>query len=242
MVYTNHPAYSAQGADALAQGPARAVRVLRPPHELLAVEVELINLGQRPVGLKLAQGPMRRRLRLKPGQVWHGLGRPLSWPVPLERVYPFTLWVEEPGLVYMRLHSDPLQLGLACLERGKWDLAERLLVQAHGLRPGALLPRALAAAARLGQGRTAPAASLLAGQEAALERLAGLVLCGGRPQERSVRLAAWAGLYPDLMAKALTRRYQPGPYSLAAGLNLEQRHPAFEFTARPGGQEDPARL
>ncbi|MCF8033517.1 MAG: glycosyltransferase family 39 protein [Desulfarculaceae bacterium] len=239
VVYTNHPAYSAQGADALARGPARAVRVLRPPHELLAVEVELVNLGQRPVRVKLVQGPVRKHLRLKPGQTWRNLGRPLSWPVPLKRVYPFTLWLEEPGLVYMRLRSDPLKLGLACLERGQWDLAGRLLTQAHGLRPAALLPRALGAAAHLGLGRTAPAASLLAGQEAALERLARLVLHDGRPEVQPARLAAWAGLYPDLMTQALTRRYLPGPYDLQAGLNLEQRQPAFEFSARPGNRKTP---
>ncbi|MCB2225991.1 MAG: glycosyltransferase family 39 protein [Desulfarculaceae bacterium] len=239
VVYTNHPAYSAQGADALVRGPGRAVRVLRPPRELIAAEVELINLGRQAVEVKMVQGPGRRRVRLEPGQTWRWQGRPVSWPLPLKRVYPFTLWLESPGEVYMRVHADPLKLGLSCLERGEWELAGRLLTQAQAQMPGAVLPRALAAAALLNQGLTSQAAPLLAGQETALERLARLVLREDDPRQRPARLAAWAGLYPDLLAKSLTRRYVPEPYSFKAGLGLNQKHPAFDFAARPGDKKSP---
>ncbi len=53
VVYTNHRAYSADGSAALVTGPARAVRVLRPPRPLLAAEVELVNLGSHPVTVKV---------------------------------------------------------------------------------------------------------------------------------------------------------------------------------------------
>ena len=152
VVYANHRAYSAAGGDALLTRPGRAVRVLRPPHELLAAEMELVNLGRQAARVKVVRGPFRQRVVLRPGQTWRWVGRPLSWPVPVRRVYPFTLWLESQGQVYMRLHADPLALGLRCLERGQWKLAARLLGQAHGLRPTAILPRALAAAALLEQG------------------------------------------------------------------------------------------
>ncbi len=140
VVYTNHPAYSLAGGEALVQGPARAVRVLRPPRELLAVEVELVNLGRQPVSLKLVQGPTRRHLRLEPGQRQRLIEQPRQWPTPVERVYPFTLWVEGPGQVYLRLVSDPLRVGLRLLELKRWGLAERVLAQAQAVCPRPCCP------------------------------------------------------------------------------------------------------
>ncbi|MBU1276649.1 MAG: glycosyltransferase family 39 protein [Proteobacteria bacterium] len=231
VVYTNHRAYSAAGGDALVSGPARAVRVLRPPRELLAVEVELVNLGRRAVEVKLVQGLGRQRLRLEPGQRRRFIHQPQNWPTPVERVYPFTLWLEGPGLVFLRLHSDPLLVGLRCLETGRWELAGRLLGQAHAMRPQALLPRALGAAALLGQGRVQPAAPLLAGQAQALERLAALVLGSAPPDGGLKEFAAWAGLYPDLLANSLTRRYFPLAYDQGTGREIKQEHPSFDFQA-----------
>ena len=231
VVYTNHQAYSGDGAAALVSGPARAVRVLRPPRELLAVEVELVNLGRRAVELKLVQGLHRRRLRLGPGQRERFIHQPLNWPLTVERVYPYTLWVESPGQVFMRLTSDPLLVGLRCLEQGDWALAQRLLAQAHTARPTALLPRALGAAALLEQGRVQPAAPLLADQAQALERLAALVL-GSAPADQGLKsLAAWAGLYPDLLANSLTRRYVPSEYEQGPERANQQEHAAFSFQA-----------
>lgn len=229
VVYTNHPAYSGDGAAALVNGPARAVRVLRPPQELLAMEVELVNLGQRAVEVKLAQGLGRRRLRLEPGQRERLLQQPQDWPTPVERVYPFTLWLESPGRVFLRLASDPLRVGLRCLELGQWEMAGRLLAQAQAARPQALLPRALGAAAMLKQGKVQPAAPLLAGQAQALEGLAALVLSSAPPDGGLAKLAAWAGLYPDLLANALTRRYVPQAQEQRPGRAGKQEHPAFAF-------------
>ena len=240
VVYTNHRAYSAGGGQALLTRPGRAVRVLRPPHELLAAEVELVNLGQRPAQVKVVQGLVRKRVSLAPGQTWRWLGRPLSWPLPLKRVYPFTLWLESPGQVQMRLYSDPLQLGLRLLERGQWDLAARLLRQAHEQRPAALLPRALGAAALLEQGRAAQAGELLDKQEGALESLAALVMPRNIGHKDRGRLADWAGLYPDLFTRSLTRAYTPDAYSPRAGLGLKQEHAVFSFVAAPPAKGKPA--
>ncbi|MBU4275333.1 MAG: glycosyltransferase family 39 protein [Proteobacteria bacterium] len=231
VVYTNHRAYSGDGATALVNGPARAVRVLRPPRELLAVQVELVNLGKKAVDIKLVQGLHRRRLRLEPGQSESFIRQPQNWPLTVDRVYPFTLWVESPGRVFMRLTSDPLLLGLRCLDLKRWELAGRLLAQAQAARPTALLPRALGAAALLEQGRVQPAAPLLAGQSQALERLAALVLGSAPPDKRLVNLAAWAGLYPDLLANSLIRRYVPSEYEQGPERETKQEYPSFDFQA-----------
>ncbi|MCB2190730.1 MAG: glycosyltransferase family 39 protein [Deltaproteobacteria bacterium] len=235
VVYTNHRAYSGHGGAALVKGPARAVRVLRPPHDLLAAGVDLINLGDQPVKLNLVQGMRRKHLRLEPGKSLRFIDQPQNWPPTVERVYPYALWVDSPGQVFLRLTSDPLLMGLRCLEQGDWPLAQRLLAQARAARHSALLPRALQAAALLKQGRVQPAAPLLADQAPALERLAALVLGSAPPEQGFKALAAWAGLYPDLLANSLTRRYVPRDYEKGPSQETRQEHPSFSFRAWAAG-------
>ncbi len=102
--------------------------------------------------------------------------------------------------------------------------------------PSALLPRALSAAALLGKGQVQAAAQLLEGQDQALERLAALVLETLPPEGGLAKLAAWAGLYPDLLANALTRRYAvPAAEALSSQPGLVER-PEFIFQTWPAGK------
>lgn len=233
VVYTDHPAYSRDQAQALIQGPGRVARVLRTPRELAGAEVELISLAQQPLVVKLGQGPWPgRRWVLAPGQALAVYFKPTAWPWPLSRVYPFGFQLLGQGPVFMRVLSDPLLLGRRALQGGQWQRAAVCLAQAQQAHPKALLPRALLAAARLKLGRPREAADLLQGQEQALERLAALMLGDPSWEMWLKQLGRFSGLYPDLLLNALSREFQlDAPWPRREG--GQGNGPGFSLTILP---------
>jgi hypothetical protein len=215
ITYTNHPAYSLDEAVGVCDANGRLTRVLRPPHELDSVEVELVNLGSVATKVCLSQGLFQgESIGLLPGQTWRKRLDPMNCPAPVERVYPFSLQCDPPQPVLMRLVSDPLLMGLRALERGQWELAQETLEPAQAEKPQALIPAGLLAAALSQTGQAQAAAGLLEGRDKDLESLAALAGSGLSATEWPKRLEEFSGYYPDLLFNALKRRYPLPVYDL----------------------------
>lgn len=215
IAYTNHPQYSLDEAAGVCGEDGSLTRVLRPPTEPELVEVELVNLGRGMVRVCFSQGPLQgQSLYLHPAQTWRTWLKPDNWPAPVMRVYPFSIQVDPPQPVLMRVISDPLVMGLGALERGDWERARSVLTPARQASPEAMVPAGLLAAALCELGKTQEAAGLLAGREKALEDLAALAGADLPRDPWLARLESFTGYYPDLLLNGLTRRYRIDPYPL----------------------------
>ena len=215
IAYTNHPDYSLDEAVGVCDESGELTRVLRPPDEPELVEVELVNLGRGMTRVCFSQGPLQgETLYLHPAQTWRTWLKPQNWPVPVLRVYPFSIQADPPQPVLMRVISDPLAMGLSALERGEWERARGVLASARAASPEAVAPAGLLAAALCELGKTQEAAGLLAGREKALEDLAALAASDLPPDQWLAKLESFTGYYPDLLLNGLTRRYRIDRYPL----------------------------
>lgn len=128
LVYQTGTAYSRDDAVMLVPPGGRAVRVLRRMGGAPPVGLRLRNLGAGLLKARLTQGPWHRQnLTLYPGQQ---MDLPLSvrgWPPVVEGLYPVKLNLEDKGLMWARLLSDPLLLGKLDMEAGRWGRAQEWL-------------------------------------------------------------------------------------------------------------------
>lgn len=237
MAYTNQAHYSLDDRVGVSPPRGRLIRVLRTPGPLDTVEVEVINLSHRIGNVSFCQGPIDRRSQeLFPGQIWRMNLSPLNWPWFMERVYPFSLSVYPEVPISMRVISDPLLLGWRGLERSDWSQAAGHLRRARAAAPGALLPRALLAAALLEQGQAKPAAELLLGQDQALAEL-GRLASSDEPLDKWLgELGQFTGYYPDLLMNSLTRWFK-FDYPLPGLVPGRTEEPGYSVITEPAEDE-----
>ncbi len=137
-------------------------RVIRSGQPLEAIAVDMRNLGRDLAVVQVRQGlRWARDYNIFPGQEAEVIFDAASWPPMRGGLQPVKVRVLRGENVWARIEWDPLMIGRLALEKGEFDLARKMLLQAVKRYPGSF-----------------DAAAMLAGSLAALNRLnaAGLVL------------------------------------------------------------------